>query len=51
LELPGLAKTHAGFMKALGLQRSNMGWPKQIETNHRHTLEAYYFFRDLLKKH
>ena len=51
LELPGLGKTHAGFMKALGLQRSNMGWPKQIETNHSHTLEAYYFIRDLLKKH
>ncbi|RHN69350.1 putative triacylglycerol lipase [Medicago truncatula] len=51
LELPGLGKTHAGFMEALGLQRSNMGWPKQIETNHSHTLEAYYFIRDLLKTH
>jgi hypothetical protein len=28
-----------------------MGWPKEIETNPNHAPEAYYFIRDLLKKH
>ncbi|KAK2389516.1 alpha/beta-Hydrolases superfamily protein [Trifolium repens] len=45
LELPGLGKTHAGFMKSLGLQKSNMGWPKEIETNPNHAPEAYYSLR------
>lgn len=38
-------------MKALGLQKSIIGWPKEIETNDSHKPEAYYAIRDLLKKH
>ncbi|XP_027347801.1 uncharacterized protein LOC113859185 [Abrus precatorius] len=52
-ELQDFGKTHAGFMKALGLQlqleRNLVGWPKEIETDERGP-RAYYAIRDLLKK-
>ncbi|CAN4079668.1 unnamed protein product [Withania somnifera] len=50
-EIPGIGKVHAGFMKALGLQKSN-GWPKDVEqtdTNDQPS-PAYYFLRKLLKQ-
>ncbi|CAN4082910.1 unnamed protein product [Withania somnifera] len=50
-EIAGMGKVHAGFMKALGLQKS-IGWPKDIEhtsTNNQPS-PAYYFLRKLLKQ-
>lgn len=54
-ELEGLGKIHAGFMKALGLQKP-IGWPKHInqeaqEQNNSSSKEfAYYKIREELKK-
>lgn len=51
-ELEGLGKIHAGFMKALGLQKP-IGWPKQInqDQNNSNSKEfAYYKIREELKK-
>ncbi|XP_051118014.1 triacylglycerol lipase OBL1-like [Andrographis paniculata] len=45
-EVPGLGRIHAGFMKALGLQR-NHGWPRRQAAAKPET--AYYAVRDLLK--
>ncbi|KAK7263133.1 hypothetical protein RJT34_30718 [Clitoria ternatea] len=54
LKFPGVGKTHAGFMKALGLEieleNNIVGWPKEIETDENRP-RAYYSIRDLLKKH
>ncbi|TKY55708.1 Lipase protein [Spatholobus suberectus] len=53
-ELLDVGRTHAGFMKALGLQldlkNDVVGWPKEIE-NDENRPRAYYSIRDLLKKH
>lgn len=52
-DLEGMGKIHAGFMKALGLQK-NQGWPKEIndqenqEQNNK--VFAYYKIRQDLKK-
>ncbi|XP_060193659.1 triacylglycerol lipase OBL1-like isoform X1 [Lycium barbarum] len=49
-EMPGMGKMHAGFMKALGLQKS-LGWPKDIvQTDNNQPSPAYYFLRKLLKE-
>ncbi|KAK4367750.1 hypothetical protein RND71_011542 [Anisodus tanguticus] len=50
-EMPGMGKMHAGFMKALGLQKS-LGWPKDIvqTDNNNQPSTAYYFLRKLLKQ-
>ncbi|KAJ8546163.1 hypothetical protein K7X08_018746 [Anisodus acutangulus] len=49
-EMPGMGKMHAGFMKALGLQKS-LGWPKDIvQTDNNQPSPAYYFLRKLLKQ-
>ncbi|MCD7460603.1 hypothetical protein HAX54_043880 [Datura stramonium] len=50
-EISDMGKVHAGFMKALGLQKS-LGWPKDIvqtDTNNQPS-PAYYFLRKLLKQ-
>ncbi|KAG9129540.1 hypothetical protein Leryth_025089 [Lithospermum erythrorhizon] len=49
-ELPGLGRIHAGFMKALGLQKEK-GWPKEIDqNNNQKPLYAYYAIREQLKQ-
>ncbi|CAN4092690.1 unnamed protein product [Withania somnifera] len=47
-ELEGVGKLHAGFMKALGLQK-NKGWPKEIDESPDQKLFAYYEIRKELK--
>ncbi|KAJ8539517.1 hypothetical protein K7X08_013769 [Anisodus acutangulus] len=54
-DLEGMGKIHAGFMKALGLQKP-IGWPKDIinqegqEQNNNTKQFAYYKIREDLKK-
>ncbi|KAG4930775.1 hypothetical protein AAZX31_17G166700 [Glycine max] len=52
-EIPGVGRTHAGFMKALGLlldfNKEELRWPKEIETDENRP-RVYYSIRDLLKK-
>ncbi|XP_009771493.1 triacylglycerol lipase OBL1-like isoform X1 [Nicotiana sylvestris] len=49
-EIPGMGKLHAGFLKALGLQK-NLGWPKDIvQTDNNQSSPAYYYLRKLLKQ-
>lgn len=52
-ELPGVGKVHAGFMKALGLQKSS-GWPKNIEKSPDGIISrpdvAYYAIREMLRQ-
>ncbi|XP_022776149.1 uncharacterized protein LOC111317878 [Durio zibethinus] len=45
----GNAKTHSGFMKALGLQK-NHGWPKEIEQVSDQREFAYYTLREKLRE-
>ncbi|KAK9067059.1 hypothetical protein SSX86_014383 [Deinandra increscens subsp. villosa] len=47
-ELPGIGKVHAGFLKALGLQKSE-GWPNDIQPDNP-KLYAYYVIRQKLKQ-
>lgn len=46
--VPGVGKIHAGFMKALGLQRSG-GWPQRIAEHHKGKPFAYYAIRERLR--
>lgn len=51
-ELPNVGRIHAGFMKALGLQK-NSGWPKEIDqsstSGEPHHFYAYYTIREKLR--
>ncbi|KAL0430288.1 UNVERIFIED_CONTAM: Lipase [Sesamum radiatum] len=47
-EIPGVGKIHGGFMRALGLQKSQ-GWPSKQDDGKQET--AYYAVRRLLKEH
>ncbi|KVH92526.1 Lipase, class 3, partial [Cynara cardunculus var. scolymus] len=46
--LPTIGKVHAGFLKALGLQKSQ-GWPKDIQADEQKPY-AYYAMRERLKE-
>nr|XP_043614268.1 triacylglycerol lipase OBL1-like [Erigeron canadensis] len=46
-DLPGIGKVHAGFLKALGLQKSR-GWPKDIHGDDQKAY-AYYVIKQKLK--
>ncbi|KAL6995501.1 hypothetical protein U1Q18_005636 [Sarracenia purpurea var. burkii] len=48
-ELPGVGRIHAGFMKALGLQKKT-GWPKHIDQSPGRRQFAYYTIREKLRK-
>ncbi|XP_077224850.1 triacylglycerol lipase OBL1-like isoform X2 [Tasmannia lanceolata] len=48
-EFPHLGKVHAGFMKALGLQKSG-GWPKEIDQGKDQPPFAYYAIREKLRE-
>ncbi|KAK9054091.1 hypothetical protein SSX86_025168 [Deinandra increscens subsp. villosa] len=53
--LNGIGKVHAGFMKALGLQKESqnkLSWPKEIEsqTKDGEKLFAYYKIRQVLRE-
>ncbi|KAI3785074.1 hypothetical protein L1987_44186 [Smallanthus sonchifolius] len=47
-KLPGIGKVHAGFLKALGLQKSQ-GWPNDIQSDNQKPY-AYYVIRQKLKE-
>ncbi|KAL9999087.1 putative triacylglycerol lipase [Helianthus debilis subsp. tardiflorus] len=49
-KLPGIGKVHAGFLKALGLQKSQ-GWPNDIQSEYNQKPYAYYEIRKKLKEH
>ncbi|KAL3514485.1 hypothetical protein ACH5RR_027202 [Cinchona calisaya] len=48
-DIEGVGKLHAGFMKALGLQKEK-GWPKQIDQGPGLKDYAYYTIREKLRK-
>ncbi|GAB2256383.1 hypothetical protein Droror1_Dr00010161 [Drosera rotundifolia] len=47
-ELQGVGKIHAGFMRALGLQRRK-GWPKEVDMGTDQPKFAYYTIREKLR--
>lgn len=47
-EIPKVGRIHGGFMKSLGLQRTQ-GWPKEIEQGPNHHPFAYYAIREKLR--
>nr|CAD1827026.1 unnamed protein product [Ananas comosus var. bracteatus] len=46
-EIPNVGRVHLGFMKALGLQKTSVGWPKDIQTSAKPL--AYYTIREKLR--
>jgi len=52
LGLSGVGRVHAGFMKALGLQKMGhrAGWPKEVDMRPGKPLFAYYKVRQVLRQ-
>jgi hypothetical protein len=48
IELKGVGNVHSGFMKALGLQKDNEGWPIEIQQQGSKQF-AYYVIRQRLR--
>lgn len=48
-KFPKVGKVHAGFLKALGLQK-NRGWPKDIDQDPNRPAVAYYYIRTVLRQ-
>ncbi|KAJ8447980.1 hypothetical protein Cgig2_028856 [Carnegiea gigantea] len=52
VSLSGMGRAHAGFEKALGLQKmgKSVGWPKEIDMSPDKPIFAYYKVREVLRQ-
>ncbi|KAJ8447979.1 hypothetical protein Cgig2_028855 [Carnegiea gigantea] len=52
VSLSGMGRAHAGFQKALGLQKigQSVGWPKEVDMSPGKPIYAYYKIREVLRQ-